>query len=232
MVYTLHSEARSTCGLQLAQEAFLCWPPQDMPHFENTTPSGAFRMITRSAWFANSVASWSPSISALKALPLYIFSFGTPISINLSLCTVEYSYSHANAIAISGTDIYVAGYVEVGSSASVQAVYWKNGVRVNLNPPGIDTLITDTYASGIALSGTDVHIIGWQDNTQAIYWKNGVMTYLNNTGTYENMTNNMNSIAVLDTNVYISLNTADYWKNGKIINVGSGYATSIFVQPK
>lgn len=130
----------------------------------------------------------------------------------------------ANAIAVNGSDVYVAG-------TTSGAVYWKNGQRVNLNDNTVDTNVTFTSATGIAVAGTDVHVIGYINNYFAVYWKNGVRLSLNNPGTYVNISNNKNRVVIQDASVYISFNTADYWCNGKIIHAGNGYASSIAVKP-
>ena len=150
---------------------------------------------------------------------------------NGSLVYLEDSLaSRANGIVLSGNDIYVAGYV-INNLSSDEAVYWKNGGRVSLNPPSVDPEVVFTYASAIAVSGTDLYITGYMNNYYALYWKNGVQISLNNPATYENMTNNVNGIVVRGSDVYISFNSSDYWKNNSIFHVGNGYATSIAVRP-
>jgi hypothetical protein len=138
--------------------------------------------------------------------------------------------SQANGIAISGSDIFVAGLVTTGAGTEA-AVYWKNGVRTNLNPLSTDTMITNTYASAIAVSGANVYVTGFMNNVHELYWKNGVQSPVNNPNTSANMTNNINGIVLNDTNVYISLNISAYSRNDTIVNVGSGYATNIAVLP-
>ncbi|MFI5192645.1 MAG: hypothetical protein ACHQD7_01270 [Chitinophagales bacterium] len=139
--------------------------------------------------------------------------------------------SRANGIGISGSDVYVAGSYTNGSFKKA-AVYWKNGVRVSLNDASVDTVVTDTYAPAIAVSGADVHVTGYMNMISGLYWKNGVQTGLGNPAQYENATNNMNSIVLSGTDVYISLNTSAYWKNGALVPVGNGYATSMGIQPQ
>jgi hypothetical protein len=137
--------------------------------------------------------------------------------------------SSANALVISGSDVYIAGSY-TNASYKKAAVYWKNGTRVSLNDASVDPDVTDTYASGIAVSGADVHVIGYIKMISGVYWKNGVQIPLGNPAQYENVTNNMNSILLSGTDVYISFNTAEYWKNGTLVPVGSGYATSMGIQ--
>jgi hypothetical protein len=67
--------------------------------------------------------------------------------------------THANAIAVSGNDVYLAGY-ETGYNFQTDtnythAVYWKNGERVMLG----DTT-TFSEAKSIAVSGNDIYVAG------------------------------------------------------------------------
>jgi len=89
----------------------------------------------------------------------------------------------ATSIAVSGTDVYVAGMEWDGKSYQDAngyplkksiAKYWKNGKAVNLTD-GTE----DAVARSIAVSGTDVYVAGMQ-NGYATYWKNGVAVKLSN----------------------------------------------------
>jgi hypothetical protein len=77
---------------------------------------------------------------------------------------------YVNAMAISGNDVYIAGF----TGGAEQAVYWKNGQPVML-PNG-------TSATGIAVSGNDVYVCGNGGNNDAVYWKNGVIHLLGTGG--------------------------------------------------
>jgi hypothetical protein len=91
--------------------------------------------------------------------------------------------------------------------------------------PGID----NTYASGIAVSGMDVYVIGYFDSVNPIYWKNGILHKLSGGGS-ENSTNNQNGIVLLNNDVYISSTISSYWKNDTLTGLGNGYATNILVR--
>jgi len=90
----------------------------------------------------------------------------------------------AKSIAVSGTDVYVAGTEWNGKSYQIQgsayiyrksiAKYWKNGKAVNLTD-GTE----DADARSIAVSGNDVYVAGTA-NGYATYWKNGVAVKLSN----------------------------------------------------
>jgi hypothetical protein len=129
----------------------------------------------------------------------------------------------ASGMDISGSDIYISGTTSAG------AVYWKNGVKSILYNPA-DTIVIRTSTTGIVVSGQDVHVIGYINRINAVYWKNGILTQLNNPFVAMNSSENKNKILLKDTSVYISLNTAHYWKDGNIIYVGNGYGSSIAVK--
>jgi hypothetical protein len=87
------------------------------------------------------------------------------------------------SIAVSGNDVYVAGMEWNGKSYQDAngyllkksiAKYWKNGNPVNLTD-GTENAV----ARSIAVSGTDVYVVG-MENGYATYWKNGVAVKLSN----------------------------------------------------
>ena len=85
-------------------------------------------------------------------------------------------YSCASSIAVSGQDVYVAGYkISSGSNERI-AVYWKNGVETQLLSDGSSPIVNAIY-----VKGSDVYVAGYEffpTGTTAIYWKNGVETKL------------------------------------------------------
>lgn len=157
------------------------------------------------------------------------------------------------SIFVSGTDVYCAGsglkgtgYVNSVPEQDIFASYFKNGGE-NFLPTSSGLLPVEDYvrgeASGIAVSGSDVYVTGWQqtnyigadaagNTTYCTLWKNGVPQILPWTnggpaGGYPT------SIFLADTNVYISgfvNDEAVYWKNGVITicdnSSGSGSTSS------
>ena len=92
-----------------------------------------------------------------------------------------------NSIAVSGTDVYVAGSQWDGNLMhnangseyrNPTAKYWKNGSPVNL---------TDgskwAEAKSIAVSGNDVYVAGFEGGV-AKYWKNGNPVILGDVSKY------------------------------------------------
>jgi hypothetical protein len=114
--------------------------------------------------------------------------------------------SYARAIAVSGSDVYVAG------QNSSQAAVWKNGVLTKL--PDFGSFST---ATAIALVGSDVYAAGFFSTLTetAVYWKNGVLVQLSDSP-YARAT----GITISGGDVYVSGQndtTAVYWKNGVIV---------------
>lgn len=85
------------------------------------------------------------------------------------------------AMSIAGSDVYVGGASDSGSSR--YAAYWKNGVRVALaNYPGT----TSSAVSAVVVAGSDVYACGGAIVNGAyfgLYWKNGIESTLTKVGT-------------------------------------------------
>lgn len=157
--------------------------------------------------------------------------------------------TYTSSIAISGTDVYVAGHdITRLPDVNIEGVakYWKNGVLVNLTNGS-----TPAMANAITVSGTDVYVAGtqWDGNaTQysdgyTVYQRNPVAKYWKN-GTPVNLTDGSKwaearSIAVSGTDVYVAGfedGVAKYWKNGSPVILGdvskNSGAYSIFLVKK
>jgi hypothetical protein len=113
----------------------------------------------------------------------------------------------ATGIAVSGTDVYVCGYLN-------GAVYWKNSTRINLT-----STPTPGNAFAITVSGSDVYVAGDDGaggpggSNAAVYWKNGIRTLLHSSS----VSTSAKAIAVSGTDVHVAGyigDTAVYWKNG------------------
>jgi hypothetical protein len=130
-----------------------------------------------------------------------------------------------SGIAVSGNDIYVSGSITLPGEPYVSGVYWKNGVATSLSN-GVNSPSTgQTFATGIAVAGSDVYVSGYQQDPYsqniAMYWKNGAPVYLT-----EVANNGLTTgIAVAGNDVYVAgtessgLDTnynevVKYWKNG------------------
>ncbi len=134
----------------------------------------------------------------------------------------------ASGIAISGSDVYVTGYL-LDDNWNANAVYWKNGVMTTLPNRAITTGLTlsgsDIYISGVTGTGNSYYVAG-------CYWKNGILTMLE---TPSGWSSESTAITVSGSDVYISgdmynyvngTNTyaAVFWKNGKITQLSDVYS--------
>lgn len=96
---------------------------------------------------------------------------GSPQSTSLSNGTSD---AYAEGIAVSGTDVYIAGLEENTNMGKA----WKNGVETTLNTGG-----TRTYANSVFVNNNDSYQAGagYSGTTwMATYWKNGVAVNLTN----------------------------------------------------
>ncbi len=84
--------------------------------------------------------------------------------------------AQANAIALSGSDVYVAG--SASNSTTRTAVYWLNNGAATTLPGGM----TYSAANAIAVSGGNVYVAGYEETTpgngNALLWVNGTATTL------------------------------------------------------
>ena len=130
----------------------------------------------------------------------------------------------ANAIAVSGSNVYIAGWDGAGiwnNDDSADAVYWLNGRRTTL--PRTGSIAT---AIAIAVSGSNVYIAG-RDGNDAVYWLNGQRFVLPNYGTNNFISPVPRAIAVSGSNVYIAGRYGDdavYWLNGQLTVLPRGDA--------
>jgi hypothetical protein len=130
-----------------------------------------------------------------------------------------------NSLAVSGTDIYLAGR-EFPSSGIPKNIQWKNGTVTALTTnSGPNATEANTY--DMTISGNDVYIAGYETatvppyNRLPKYWKNGTAVTLSaNAGS----TYAVHRIIVNGIDVYcagIEDNKPVYWKNGVKTNLGT-----------
>jgi len=71
-----------------------------------------------------------------------------------------------NSIVTIGANIYMPGYYYNRTNFTQQAAYWENGTLTNLG--GIS-------ATSVAVYGSDVYILGIDNNGNNVIWKNGAV---------------------------------------------------------
>jgi hypothetical protein len=165
------------------------------------------------------ISSTSTPGDYLNLAAMWRLTSGNPVATATLLPTPGgMTNAQAVAIALSGSDIYVAG---IASNATNQAaVYWlNNGPAITL--PSSMTL---SQTNAIAVSGGNVYIVGSEENSagtaRAVLWVNGTHTLLPPPSgkTYAGAS----AIAISGGNVYvagIAFNTdedetAALWVNG------------------
>ena len=127
--------------------------------------------------------------------------------------------TQANAMAVSGSDVYVAGYG--WGSTDRSAVYWSNNGAATILPSSM----TFSQANGIAVSSGNVYVAGgtWNSNGDgsAVLWVNGTATTLSPLPCGGgSVIYGANGVAVSGGNVYVagysecgSIEAAVYWLN-------------------
>lgn len=149
-----------------------------------------------------------------------------------------------NALALSGTDVYVAGssvysdaLTTVGSYASAELL--KNHVVTRLDQSNNHYT---SFASAIALQGTDVYVGGDLQTTasgaqSAVVWKNGVPTILSSdNGNVYSVFINGTDVYAGGTHGYTRVSSGDpggaatIWKNGVASDYSVDTAQSIVLQ--
>jgi len=136
-----------------------------------------------------------------------VWKNGAPTTL---LNDISGSTSNADAIAVNGSDVYVAGFI------NNKAVFWKNGIFKK-----IDNSSEQSQATAIAINDGDVYIAGWIGD-KAVWWKNGVANAVSNPDTLRYGTF-ATSIFLAGKDVYMAgysmsfyqgYFTPMFWKNG------------------
>ncbi|WP_298903824.1 hypothetical protein [uncultured Psychroserpens sp.] len=139
----------------------------------------------------------------------------------LTVLTNGQTNAEAFSVFVSGDDVYVAGYEELGNGISI-AKYWKNGVSVNLSDGTRDAIAYD-----ILVDGEDVYVVGEEDSeipggrNIATYWVNGMPTLLTDGTEFAAA----RALALYEGEIHIvgkEGSIAKYWVNGTSISLTDG----------
>ena len=143
--------------------------------------------------------------------------FKNGAQVDLSQSVQNVGAASTTGMAVSGSDIYVSAYMDVGYNDTNDAVYWKNST-LNYLPNGYES-------KAIAVSGNDVYVAGTPIHGSDVYWKNGVMQQLGPDPAL------VSCILVSGNDVYVGgttygQNMAVYWKNGVEVLLQGGYSVN------
>ena len=119
--------------------------------------------------------AWSASYNSSGNLKtIYSKNFGNPQVISDGT-----QNSRGSAVAISGTDVYIAGSGPSADGKEIAAKYWKNGNAVTLT-----SVSESAEALSIAVLDNDIYVAGYMaspnSSSKATYWKNGTAVSLTN----------------------------------------------------
>ena len=157
------------------------------------------------------------------------------------LLTLPFFGCGGSVVTTKTPTIYMAGY-QRNTSSVISAYTWTTPTSSSTSTPSSGTATsltapsgtTNPWANSIAVSGSDVYVVGYQNTGKdvAMVWKNGTATSLTDGTQYAIA----NSIAISGSDVYIagvqaSATTGYYiatlWKNGTAGNLTDGSTNAV-----
>jgi hypothetical protein len=138
----------------------------------------------------------------------------------VSILSQGYTNASLSRIYVAGSTVYAAGYEYSSGANQYYFSVWTNGTRQVIHTGGGGVL-------GITVSGTDVYVVGADNNSNPVYWKNGTKVTLPVTA---GATGIATGIVIEGTDVYASGDEYEpglpskplYWKNGVKTNLSTG----------
>ena len=124
------------------------------------------------------------------------------------LGATQHNFGGAYGIAVSGADLYVAGYTYFGTFPGYTAAYWKNEQKTLLSAPN-----TRGQVGSMVIANGDLYV-GGSEGQRPVYWKNGTRNFLPGStilGTVKAMAINGTDVHAAG---YDSEGRTIYWKNG------------------
>lgn len=131
-------------------------------------------------------------------------------------------------IAVSDTDVYIAGYT-MDEGSQPQATIWKNGVATPLADAG-----KESYAHEIVIIRNDVYV-GGRYNNVASFWKNGSIVTLETGASFASEIGDMitqgDSLIVSGWNFRhaYAYDASFVWSQGKLIEPFTGKDGKVFI---
>jgi hypothetical protein len=125
----------------------------------------------------SAISAASTASNIVNVAEVWQLTSGSPTATAMALSMPGgMTSSQANAIAVSGSDVYVAGSASNGTGQT--AAYWANGAVITLSSSGMSY----SAANAIAVSGSNVYVAGYEENIagngNAVLWVNGTATTL------------------------------------------------------
>lgn len=144
---------------------------------QNFTVNPAVSPNTTIYMVGTAISSASSQSNIVNVAEEWQLKSGNPVATSTELPMPNgMTSSEADAIALSGSDVYVAG--TASNSANRTAVYWLNGGPAITLPSSM----TISQTNAIAVSGGNVCIVGFESNGpgggSAVLWVNGAHTTL------------------------------------------------------
>ena len=191
--------------------------------------------IGQGAFWTNDSVQINPSITqytgvAFAGANLYLLD-NAGYWINGNYTALPYVINtFTKSIVVNGSDIYVVGNNSTSNStATAAAIYWKNGVEVDLTQNIAN--VTNAFTTALCISGTDVYTAGYLGvnyrSGQGVYWKNDSLVYLPDCYMPA-------AIGVVGNTVYVAGESSTqgnaYWVNGKeMLLSGNAYVNAMTI---
>jgi hypothetical protein len=159
--------------------------------------------------------SFTPIIMAVENLVYWKNGIETILGPTLS--QPELYSAGTISMALNGSDIYITGSANTGSTYHTQCTYWKNG-KLNM----LTNVSTSAAANAIIANKGNIYIAGYS-NGVAAYWENDVEHDFSDPSSQyaaTAITFNGNDMYIAGYSGYNTSN-AVYWKNGSLITLST-----------
>ena len=172
----------------------------------------------------NAISTTSTVTNTVMDAVMWKLASGSPVATTSTLSMPNgMTNANAQAIAVSGTDVYVAGFA--WNNTETAAVYWLNNGAATILPSSMS--LARAYA--VAVSGGNVYVAGFEadnaNNDSAVLWVNGTHTILPAPSGMTNAT--ALAMTVSGTDVYVAGIASDANGNTSPVLWVNGAATAL-----